>query len=73
VAGNEVQYRRAIDTYQRDLRYNINQIGKEQKQLRASMRRYYRKLRESRHERKAREAREREAEERLQKQALEFK
>nr|KAG5697348.1 hypothetical protein BaRGS_004074 [Batillaria attramentaria] len=56
VAGSEVQFRRAIDTYKRDLRYHVNHIQREQKQLRRSMRKYCKKLRESKKEREQRKA-----------------
>ena len=73
VAGSEVRFRRTIDTYQRDLRYSVNQIGREQKQLKRSMRRYYNKLRQSRRERREREAKAKEDAERLQQQAQHFR
>ena len=72
VAGSEVQFRRTIDTYQRDLRYNVNQIGREQRQLKRSMRRYRSKLRDSRKERKQRKAKVMEDAERLEHNARHF-
>ena len=73
VAGGEVQYRRAIDTYQRDLRYHVSNIGREQKQLRRSMRRYHRKLREGKKERHQRLAKVKEDSERLRLHAENFR
>lgn len=55
VAGSEVQFQRTIDTYQKDLRYNVNQIQREQRQLRRSMRRYHHKLRQGRKDREQRQ------------------
>ncbi|KAL8606441.1 hypothetical protein ACOMHN_015530 [Nucella lapillus] len=73
VAGSEVQFRRTIDTYQRDLRYNVNQIGREQRQLKKSMRKYSRKLRDSRKEQKERKDKVKEDTERLKQQSESFK
>ncbi|XP_076465483.1 uncharacterized protein LOC143297175 [Babylonia areolata] len=73
VAGSEVQFRRTIDTYQRDLRYHVTQIGREQKQLKRSMRRYSRKLHDSRKQQKQRKAKVKEDAERLRQQAESFK
>ncbi|XP_070206230.1 uncharacterized protein [Littorina saxatilis] len=73
VAGSEVQFRRAIDSYQKDLRYNVNQIGREQKLLRRSMKKYHKKLRESKKERRQREAKEREDSNRLKQNARQLK
>ncbi|KAK7116509.1 uncharacterized protein [Littorina saxatilis] len=73
VAGGEVQFRRAIDTYQKDLRCNVNQIGREQKLLRRSLKKYHKKLREGKKERRQREAKEREDSNRLKQNARQFK
>ncbi|RUS75637.1 hypothetical protein EGW08_016591 [Elysia chlorotica] len=47
VACGEIMYRRAVDTYRRDMKYKLNHLRKEQKRLRGCMRGYRRKLRES--------------------------
>ncbi|XP_076444240.1 uncharacterized protein LOC143282474 [Babylonia areolata] len=60
VAGSEVQFRRTIDTYQRDLRYNVNHIGREQRLLKRSLRRYSKKLLDSKKDRQQRQVKEKE-------------
>ncbi|GFR81499.1 hypothetical protein ElyMa_005927200 [Elysia marginata] len=47
VACGEIMYRRAVDTYRRDMKSKLNSLRKEQKRLRGCMRGYRRKLRES--------------------------
>ncbi|GFO44777.1 hypothetical protein PoB_007128200 [Plakobranchus ocellatus] len=49
VACGEIMYRRAVDTYRRDMKYKLNNLRKEQKRLRVCMRDYRRKLQSHTH------------------------
>ncbi|KAL8577445.1 hypothetical protein ACOMHN_048080 [Nucella lapillus] len=73
VAGSEVQFRRTIDTYQRDLRYKVNHIGHEQRLLKRSLRKYSKKLLDTKKDQKQRKSKVNEQSEKRKQQIQQFR
>ncbi|XP_060076450.1 uncharacterized protein LOC132556078 [Ylistrum balloti] len=55
VAGNEVEYKRQLNLYRKDMMLTINNIQREEKRLKKSMVRYRGRMRQNRREKKQRD------------------
>ncbi|XP_069138459.1 uncharacterized protein [Argopecten irradians] len=55
VAGNEVEYKRQLNLYRKDMMLTINNIQREEKRLKKSMVKYRGRMRQNRRDRKQRE------------------